>query len=132
MSMNDPISDMLTRIRNATRAGHLTVEVPASKVKEEICKVLKKEGFITDYQIDTEGKFPKLIVHLRYTKDRSSVIQGIRRCSRPSIRRYAGYRDLKPVRSGFGIQIVSTPKGIITGREAKKLKVGGEIICEVW
>lgn len=130
--MNDPISDMLTRIRNAAQAGHVTVEVPASKIKEEICKVLKGEGFIADYQLDKESKVPQLKIRLNYTKDRRSVIQGIRRVSRPSIRRYSGYRDLKPVRSGFGIQIMSTPKGIITGRDAKKQKLGGEIICEVW
>jgi len=130
--MNDPISDMLTRIRNATRAGHLTVEIPASTIKEEICKVLMKEGFIVDYKLDTEGTLPMITIRLNYTKDRRSVIQGIRRVSRPSVRRYAGYRDLKPVRSGFGIQVISTPKGIMTGREAKKHKLGGEIICEVW
>jgi len=132
MSMNDPISDMLTRIRNAAQAGHVTVEIPASKIKEEICKVLKKEGFIAGYQLDKDSKVPQLKIQLNYTKDRRSVIQGIRRVSRPSIRRYSGYRDLKPVRSGFGMQIMSTPKGIMTGREAKKQKLGGEIICEVW
>lgn len=132
MSMNDPISDMLTRIRNATRAGHLTVEVPASKLKEEICRVLKSEGFIADYQIESDGVKGKLTIQLKYTKDRRPVIQGIRRVSRPSIRRYSGYRELKPVRSGFGIQIMSTSKGVMTGREAKKQKVGGEVICEVW
>jgi len=132
MSMNDPISDMLTHIRNATRAGHLSVQVSASKMKEEICRVLKKEGFIADYRLDAESNIAKLIIQLNYTKDRRPVIQGIQRVSRPSIRRYSGYRGLKPVRSGFGIQIMSTPSGIMTGRDAKKQKVGGEIICEVW
>lgn len=132
MSMSDPIGDMLTRIRNATRAGHLSVSVPSSKLKVEICRVLKKEGFIDDYRVEGDPIKPELVIQLRYTKDRRSVIQGVRRVSRPSIRKYAGYRDIKPVRSGFGIQIVSTPQGIMTGREAKRMKVGGEIICEVW
>lgn len=132
MSMSDTIGDMLTRIRNATRAGHLSVSVPSSKLKVEICRVLKKEGFIDDYRVEGDPVKPELVIHLRYTKDRRSVIQGVRRVSRPSIRKYAGYRDIKPVRSGFGIQIVSTPQGIMTGREAKRMKVGGEIICEVW
>ncbi|HOK10179.1 MAG TPA: 30S ribosomal protein S8 [Candidatus Hydrogenedens sp.] len=132
MSMNDPISDMFTRIRNAIQAGHMSVTIPASRVKIEICRVLKKEGFIGDYQLESEDNKPQLRIQLKYTKDRRSVIQGIRRVSRPSIRSYAGYRSLKPVRSGFGIQIVSTPLGVMTGRDAKKQKVGGEIICEVW
>lgn len=132
MSMSDTIGDMLTRIRNATRAGHLSVSVPSSKLKVEICRVLKKEGFIDDYRVEGDPVKPELVIHLRYTKDRRSVIQGVRRVSRPSIRKYAGYRDIKPVRSGFGIQIVSTPQGIMTGREAKRMKIGGEIICEVW
>ncbi len=130
--MNDPISDMFTRIRNAIQAGHMSVTIPASRVKIEICRVLKKEGFIGDYQLESEDNKPQLRIQLKYTKDRRSVIQGIRRVSRPSIRSYAGYRSLKPVRSGFGIQIVSTPLGVMTGRDAKKQKVGGEIICEVW
>ncbi len=132
MSLNDPISDMLTRIRNATMAGHLSVQVPSSKMKVAICQVLKKEGYIKDFKVEEGPSYPLLTVELKYTKDRKSVIQGLRRVSKPSLRKYSGYRELKPVRSGFGIQIMSTPKGVMTGREAKRLKLGGEIICEVW
>ena len=132
MSMNDPVSDFLTRVRNAVRAHHNTVDVPASNIKAEICRVLKEEGFISDYIVSDDPKPGLIRVTLKYTHDRSPVLQGLRRVSRPSLRRYIGAEDIKQVRSGLGIAIISTSQGVMTGRKAREQKVGGELLCEVW
>lgn len=133
MSMNDPISDMLTRMRNALVAGHASCDVPASRTKEEILAVLKREGFIRDYSLVEPGSNARLRVDLKYiAADRSSVIKGLRRISKPSLRVYARYTEVRPVRSGLGISILSTSRGVITGKQAREHKVGGEVLCEVW
>jgi len=132
MSMSDPIADFLTRIRNGVRAGHGTVDVPASGLKAEICRVLKEEGFIADYIVSEEPKPGLIRISLKYLPDRSPVLQGLRRVSKPSLRRYIPTSDIKSVRSGLGITIISTSKGVMTGKHARKEKVGGELLCEVW
>ncbi|NIA14551.1 MAG: 30S ribosomal protein S8 [Nitrospiraceae bacterium] len=134
MSMSDPIADLLTRIRNALGAGKTTVDVPASRMKESICAVLKREGFIEDYVLCEPLGDPRcqLRVTLRYTPDHSPVIQGIKRVSKPSLRTYAKYKDLQLVRSGLGISIVSTSQGVMTSKQARSQQIGGEVLCEVW
>lgn len=132
MSMSDPIADLLTRIRNALTARHERVRVPASRVKEEVCALLKREGFIADYQVIEGAHQGQLEVVLRYDDTRAPVIQGMRRVSKPSLRVYKQSKELRPIRSGLGVSIVSTPKGIMTGKQARLENVGGEVICEVW
>ena len=134
MSMSDPIADLLTRVRNAITAEQPTVDIPASRLKEEICAVLKREGFIRDYALTAGRGTPRcqLRVTLKYMPDRSCVIQGLRRVSKPSLRVYRQSKELRPVRSGMGISIMSTPKGVMTGKEARAAKVGGEVLCEIW
>lgn len=134
MSMSDPIGDLLTRIRNAVQAGHPTVDVPASRLKEQICALLKREGFISDYVLTDALSAVKCQVRitLKYLPDRSPVIQGLHRVSKPSLRVYSRGKELKPVRSGMGIAVVSTSKGLMTGKQARAQKLGGEILCEVW
>ncbi len=132
MSMSDPIADLLTRIRNALTAGHLTVDIPFSKLKAEICRVLREEGFIDDYSV-LEEPVPGLIrVSLRYSPDRAPVLQGLKRVSKPSLRVYVPSGDLWQVRSGLGISIISTSKGVMTNKKARQEHVGGEVLCEVW
>ncbi|MBL8008074.1 MAG: 30S ribosomal protein S8 [Ignavibacteria bacterium] len=132
MSMSDPIADYLTRVRNALKAGKKTVDMPYSKFKEAISEIMKKSSFIEDYKIvDTEKKFKMLSVKLKYS-DGESVILGLKRISRPGIRRYVKNEDIPRVRNGLGIAIVSTSKGLLTDKEARNLKVGGEIVCEIW
>jgi len=134
MSMSDPIGDMLTRVRNAIQAGQPSVDVPASRLKEEICVLLKREGFIQDYALtDARGAVRcQLRVTLKYLPDRSSVIQGLRRVSKSSLRVYARSKELRPVRSGMGIAVVSTSKGLMTGKQARASRLGGEVLCEIW
>lgn len=134
MSMSDPIADLLTRLRNAARTGRPTVDIPASRLKESVCAVLKKEGFIRDYVLTDDIAKPhaQLRVTLKYAPDNSPVIQGLRRVSRPSLRVHSPARDIKPVRSGLGITILSTSRGVMTGKQARAEHVGGEILCEVW
>jgi small subunit ribosomal protein S8 len=134
MSMNDPIADMLTRMRNAITAKQVTVDVPASRTKEEICVVLKREGFIKDYALTDAIEVPRcqLRISLKYLPDRTPVIEGLRRVSRPSMRLYKRSKELRPVRSGFGIAVISTSKGVMTGKQARLAKLGGEVLCEVW
>ena len=132
MSMSDPIADLLTRVRNASRTGHATVDIPASKLKAEITRVLKEEGFISDYTITDEPKPGRIRIELKYTADREPVLQGLRRVSKPSLRVYRGAAEFKPVRSGLGISIVSTSRGVMTGKAARTQKFGGEVLCEVW
>lgn len=132
MSMTDPVSDYLTRLRNALKAEKKTVDIPSSKLKEALSGILKKASFIEDYKVmDTEKKFKMLSIKLKYS-DGESVILGLRRISRPGIRRYVNYEDIPRVRNGFGIAVVSTSKGLMTDKEARNLKVGGEVVCEVW
>lgn len=129
----DPIADMLTRIRNATRARLPRVEIPASKIKVEIARILKEEGYIATYKLVDEGKPRKTLrVFLKYTPDRRSVITALRRVSKPGRRVYTGKADIRPVVGGMGISILTTPRGLMTGRAARKAGVGGEVICEVW
>jgi len=132
MSMSDPIADLLTRIRNASAARHSKVDVPASKLKVEVCRVLKEEGFIEDYIVSDEPKPGLIRVSLKYTEARNPVVQGLRRVSRPSFRVMVPYGNIKQVRSGLGITILTTSKGVMTGKHARQNKVGGEVLCEVW
>jgi small subunit ribosomal protein S8 len=129
----DPVSDMLTRIRNASRARHARVEVPASKLKIEIARVLKEEGYISTYKVVDESKTRKALrVFLKYTPDRRSVITNLQRISRPGSRRYVGTKEIRGVVGGLGINILSTPRGVMTGRAARRERIGGELLCEVW
>lgn len=131
MSLSDPIADMLTRIRNASRAGHPQVTFPASKLKVAILDILKREGFIAEYVAKTENHISDIEVKLKYAGKRP-VIRQLERVSRPGRRMYSNAVDLVPVRNNMGIAIVSTSKGVMTGRKAKKLNIGGEVICRVW
>ena len=129
----DPIGDFLTRIRNASAAKHQRVDVPVSKLKTEIARILKDEGYISTFKLVDENKTRKMLrVFLKYTPDRRSVITGIKRISRPGARTYLGSSGIRPVVGGLGISIMTTPKGLMSGRAARKAKVGGEILCEVW
>jgi small subunit ribosomal protein S8 len=132
MSMTDPIADLLTRIRNATKEKHEKVEIPASRLKANIVRVLKEEGYIKNFRLMREEGRPVIKVYLKYTDAGSSVIQGIKRISRPGLRRYIGYQEMPRPLGGAGIAIVSTSHGVITGQRAKAQKTGGEILCEVW
>ena len=134
MAMTDPIADMLTRIRNAARAGHDNVEMPASRVKEAILKVLVAEGYLQDFKrVKTKDRGGEALrVQLRFDKARKPIMNELRRVSRPGRRVYVGIERIPPLRAGLGVNILSTSKGILVDREAKKAKVGGEIICSVW
>lgn len=128
--MNDPISDMLTRIRNANRALLPVVEMPHSKMKESIANILKREGYIIDVAV--EGKQAKTIkLKLKY-QGRKSVIEGLRRVSSPGLRRYVGATEIPRVRGGLGVAVVSTSEGLMTGMQARKKNIGGELVCYVW
>lgn len=126
--MTDPIADMLTRIRNAISAGHEKVEFPASKIKASICKVLKDEGYIKSFKIIAKAKND---IRLKVVFKENAIV-GLKRESKPGLRQYRGYGDMPRVLSGLGINIVSTSQGVISDREAKKRKIGGEVICSVW
>lgn len=132
MSMTDPVADLLTRIRNATKEKHEKLEVPASRLKANVVRVLKEEGYIKNFRLMREEGRPVIKVYLKYTEQGDSVIQGIRRVSRPGLRRYSGYETMPRPLGGAGIAIVSTSKGVTTGHKARTQKVGGEILCEVW
>ena len=131
MSMQDPIADMLTRIRNAGSAGLKKVEMPSSREKAAIAKVLKEEGYISDYAVSEDGAKRVLSVVLKYANGKS-VIEGIERVSKPSCRIHCGSREIPRVRNGLGTVVLTTPKGIMSGRQAAKENVGGEILCYVW
>lgn len=128
----DPIADMLTRIRNASMVQHRTVVIPSSKIKANIAKILQEEGFIQAYSVTDEQPQPNLVLQLKYTGRGEPVITGLQRVSKPGRRTYTGYREIPWVRSGLGINIVSTPKGLMTGRKARQARLGGEILCNVW
>ena len=133
MTMSDPIADMLTRIRNANTAKHDTVDIPASKMKIAIADILVDEGYITKYDIVEDGNFKSIRVTLKYGADKNEkVITGIKRISKPGLRVYAGKDEIPTVLGGLGIAILSTNKGIITDKEARKLQVGGEVLAFVW
>jgi small subunit ribosomal protein S8 len=132
MSMSDPVADLLTRIRNAVRAGLADVEIPASKLKGQICRVLKEEGFIGDVAVQNDTTPGTIRLDLKYTKQNQPVLQGIRRVSKPSLRVYVPSGEIKNVRSGLGISILSTSKGVMTGKRARQEKIGGEVLCEAW
>jgi len=135
MTMSDPIADMLTRIRNALGVGHPGVRVPSSKIKVAIARILKDEGFIESYYVTNERPQPQLVIRLKYVgegKERRPVIIGLRRVSKPGRRIYTRVSDIPWVQSGMGIAILSTPKGVLTGQQARRLGVGGEILCYVW
>ena len=133
MTMSDPIADMLTRIRNANTAKHDTVDVPASKMKVAIADILVDEGFITKYDIVDNGNFKDIRVTLKYGANKNEkIISGIKRISKPGLRIYAGKDDIPYVLGGLGIAFLSTNKGIITDKEARKLQVGGEVLAYVW
>jgi small subunit ribosomal protein S8 len=130
--MTDPIADMLTRIRNGAGARKASVDVPWSRHKEAIAHVLVEEGYLAEAAMVKEGQFPTLRLGLRYDQTRRSVISGIRRVSRPSLRVYVGSDEIPSVRRGLGVSILSTPKGILPDREARRQGVGGEVICQIW
>ena len=130
--MTDPISDLITRVRNASNQKHEKVEAPASRIKASIAKVLKDEGYIKNFRLVREGNKTLMRIYLKYTDKGESVISDIKRVSKPGLRRYVGYREIPVVLNGAGIVIVSTPKGIMTGAQAKKQLVGGEVVCTVW
>lgn len=133
MSVNDPIADMLTRLRNANMVRHPQVAMPNSKMRVEIAKILKSEGFIKDYEV-LPGEVSTLVLHLKYTRGLrpKPIITGLRRVSKPGRRSYARKDQIPWVRSGLGVAIVSTPKGVMTGADARRQGTGGEIICYVW
>ena len=132
MTTTDPVADMLTRIRNAQMARHPKVDVPASKLKAEIARILKEEGYIANYKVAEEGVKKVIKIYLKYGPNNSPVITQIERVSRPGCRVYAGKTDIPRVQGGLGINILTTPKGVMTGRQARKQGLGGEILCEVW
>ena len=132
MTVSDPIADMLTRIRNAIMARHDSVPVPASKMKLAIARILKAEGFIIDYEV-VKGKTQRVIkIHLRYEESNRPTISGLERVSKPGLRVYTGRGDIPRVYGGLGIAIVSTPKGVLTGQQAWRQGIGGELLCYIW
>ena len=132
MSMTDPIADMLTRIRNALVAGHPEVTVPASRIKGEIARILKEEGFITDFSKAEDGLQGRLQLALRYDLDKRSTILGIERVSRPGRRVYRGRDDLPRVLNGLGVAVISTSQGVMTDTQARHRGIGGEVLCRIW
>ena len=130
--MSDVIADMLTRIRNANNAKHQTVDIPASNMKKAIAEILVEEGYVKSFQIIDDGKQGVIRITLKYLQGKQKVIRGIRRVSKPGLRIYAGCEDMPRVMNGLGIAIVSTSKGIMTGKKAKSLNVGGEVLAFVW
>ena len=132
MTMTDPIADMLTRIRNANTVGHEVVEIPASKMKKSIAEILKAEGFIADYEVIDDDKQGIIKVTMKYGAGKEKVITGIKKISKPGLKVYAKANEVPKVLGGLGIAIVSTSQGIMTDKAARKLGIGGEVICYVW
>jgi len=132
MSMTDPVADMLTRIRNANLVGHAEVSIPASKIKKNIAEILLKEGYIKGYEVVAGDVCENLVITLKYGPNKTKVISGIKRISKPGMKVYAKKDELPKVLGGLGIAIISTSSGLITDKEARKLGVGGEVICYVW
>ena len=132
MNISDPIADMLTRIRNGIQARHTQVEMPSSKIKVGIAKILKDEGYIKDFEVTKDVPQPVLRVSLKYTTERQPVVSTIKRLSKPGLRRYTKRDSIPLVLGGMGLVIMSTPKGVMSGKEAYQRNLGGELICEVW
>lgn len=132
MSMTDPIADMLTRVRNASSAMHDEVEIPASKIKQSIARILADEGYVDGFELVNGEGHPKIKIRLSYTDDRSRVISGIRRISKPGRRVYRGATELPRVLGGLGVAIISTSQGLMTDKQARQAKVGGEVLAYVW
>lgn len=132
MSMTDPIADMLTRIRNALKASHEMVDIPNSSLKASMAKVLKSEGYIKNFKIISDGRHRLIRIFLKYDEAGVSVIGGLERVSKPSRRVYTGYDKIPKVLNGYGVNIVSTSKGLMTDRQAREMRVGGEILCSLW
>ena len=132
MAMSDPIADMLTRIRNAGKAKFNSVDIPGSKLKTELAKVLRAEGFIRNYKFIKDDKQGILRIYLKYGSGQSNTIMGLERVSKPSRRVYVKSKDVKPVLNGMGVSILSTSRGVMTDKDARRRKVGGELLCEVW
>jgi small subunit ribosomal protein S8 len=132
MSFTDPVADFLARIRNAIRARHQKLDVPASKLKAEIARILKEEGYIANYKATEENGRQVLRVYLKYGTNNEAAIRDLQRVSRPGCRVYVGRDEIRRVQGGLGINILTTPRGVMTGRQARREGVGGEILCEVW
>ena len=132
MQITDPIADLLTRIRNANAAKHETVTVPASNMKKAICQILLDEGYIKEMKVEDDGLQGNIVVTLKYGENKTRIIQGLKRISKPGLRIYAGVEDMPRVRKGLGTAIVSTSKGVMTDKQARKLGVGGEVLAYVW
>jgi small subunit ribosomal protein S8 len=130
-TVTDPIADLLARIRNGAQAQKADMFVPYSRIKAEIVKILKQEGYITDYEVDTTAAHPRIKITSKIV-NRTSAITGLRRISRPGLRRYVGADEIPRVLGGMGVAILSTPRGVLSGREAKKQKVGGELLAYIW
>ena len=130
--MTDPIADMLTRVRNACRAGHRKVDIPSSRMKREIARILKESGFVHNYAYIDDNRQGYLRLYLKYSSDEESAIQGLKRESRPGLRKYVGKGEIPRILNGLGVAILSTSKGILTDRTARREGVGGEVICSVW
>ncbi len=128
----DPIADMLTRIRNASMVFHETVSIPSSKLKIELAKLLKEEGFITDYEVKEDGKFKSILITLKYDEKHKPVITKLERVSKPGLRSYSKAKNLPQVLGGMGVAIVSTSKGLLTDRKARKENIGGEVLCYIY
>ncbi|HQZ71342.1 MAG: 30S ribosomal protein S8 [Anaerolineae bacterium] len=132
MSMSDPIADMLTRIRNAAERRHATVAIPASTIKQSIADILQREGYIDGFDVVESGPHHNLRIKLKYAADKRSVISHLERVSKPGRRVYTKYAEVPWILSGMGVAILTTPKGVMTGTDARRAKVGGEILCYVW
>ena len=132
MNLTDPVADFLTRIRNSMRARHQKLDIPASKLKAEIARILKEEGYIANYKPAEEEGRSVLRVYLKYGPNNEAVIRDLKRISRPGCRVYLGKDEIRRVQGGLGISIMTTPRGVMTGRQARREGVGGEVLCEVW
>ncbi len=132
MTTSDPIADMLTRVRNALAARHAKVDVPASRLKTELARILKDEGYIANYKLTEDGSQKSIRIYLKYTAGNVPVISRIERVSRPGCRVYVGSKDVPRVLGGLGVNILTTPRGVMTGKAARKEGVGGEVLCHVW
>ncbi len=132
MAVSDPIADMLTKIRNASQAKHEKVDISASKMKLQIVKIMKNEGYIKNFKKINKDNLPVIRVYLKYDESQAPVIHGLKRISTPGRRVYSGYKDMPRVYNGYGVVVVSSSSGVITGRKAAESKVGGELICSIW
>jgi len=131
--MVDPITDLLNRIRNAAMAQHVSTRIPYSKIKESIVEIMKNEGYLDGVAVDSgDGVHKEIVVHLRYIDDSRTAIRKMRRVSKPGRRLYCGSKEIPQIKSGLGVSIISTSKGVMTDRDARRLNVGGEVLCEIW